>query len=110
MSSLSTFTTALSSAQSGAAYTPNIQSAASGLDADTLKVALDVVLGGDDNASVSGDQAAALKAGFEFAVALVMALETDPGMEEKLDVCLLPFFFPSCFDGALMELFGYGCD
>ncbi|RJE17477.1 hypothetical protein PHISCL_10187 [Aspergillus sclerotialis] len=86
MSSLTTFTTALSSAQSKAAYTANIQSAASGVDLETLKAAVDAVLAGDDNASVSGDQAAALKGGFEFAVALVMALETEPGMEEKLDL------------------------
>lgn len=85
MSSLPTFTTALTAAQSGQ-YTAKIQSAASGLSLDTLKAAIDAVLAGDDNASVEGDLAAALKSGFEFAVELVMALEKDPGME-KLDVC-----------------------
>lgn len=57
----------------------------------------------DENASVSGDQAAALKAGFEFAVALVMALETEPGMDEKLDVCFcsLPPTFQAGFDGSM---------
>lgn len=87
MSSLTPLTTAVTAAQSNQ-YTDKIQSAAAGINLDTLKAAVDAVLAGDDNASVDGDQAAALKSGFEFAVALVMALETEPGMEEKLDVCL----------------------
>lgn len=102
MSSLTTFTTALTAAQSGQ-YTAKIQSAASGLSVDTLKAAVDAVLAGDDNASVEGDLAAALKSGFEFAVELVMALESDPGME-KLEVRL--FFFLSFF---FCFYFGLAC-
>ncbi|RMJ22566.1 hypothetical protein PHISP_06553 [Aspergillus sp. HF37] len=86
MSAQTPFLTALHSAQSGQAYSATIQSAASGLSPDVLKAAIDAVLGADDNASVEGDVAAALKAGFEFAAALAMALETEPGMEEKLDL------------------------
>jgi hypothetical protein len=88
MSAQTPFLTALHSAQSGQAYSAPIQSAASGLNPDVLKAAIDAVLDADDNASVEGDVAAALKAGFEFAAALAMALETEPGMEEKLDVRL----------------------
>lgn len=92
MSSQTPFLTALASAQSGAAYSPTIQSAAKGINADALKLAIDVVLAGDDNASVDGEQATALKAGFDFAAALAMALEEEPKTDEKLDVFPLPLF------------------
>lgn len=83
--SIKLYLSALSSAQSGS-YTSEIQSAASGLNPDILKAALDSILSGDDNASVEGPLADALKGGFEFAVKLVLALESEPGVDEKLDV------------------------
>lgn len=86
MSAQTAFLTALQSAQTGQSYTSTIQSAASGINSETLKSAIDAVLAAGDEASVEGDQAAALKAGFEFAAALAMALESEPAMEEKLDV------------------------
>lgn len=87
--SLAPFFTALSAAQSGAQFTPEVQSAAGGINADLLKVAAEVVLAGDDSASVEGEQATALKAGFEFATKVVKMLEKEPGQTEMLTVRLL---------------------
>ena len=82
--SLDSFFTALSSAQSGAQFTSEVQSAAAGINADLLKVAVEIVLAGDDSASVEGEQATALKAGFEFATKVVKMLEKEPGQQEML--------------------------
>lgn len=90
MSAQAAFLTALQSAQTGQSYTPTVQSAASGINPETLKSAIDVVLAAGDDVSVEGDQAAALKAGFEFAAALAMELESEPAVEEKLDVRVSP--------------------
>ncbi|KAA8650614.1 hypothetical protein EYZ11_002763 [Aspergillus tanneri] len=84
--SLDAFYTALSASQSGAQYTPDVQSAASGINIDLLKVAVQAILAGDDSASVDGDQATALKAGFEFAAKLVKMLEKEPGTNEMLNL------------------------
>ncbi|KAF9893846.1 hypothetical protein FE257_010016 [Aspergillus nanangensis] len=81
---MSDFYTALSAAQNKAQYTPAVQSKAEGIDVDTLKVAIDLVLGGDDSASVQGAQADALKAGFLFAAELVNMLEKKPTNDELL--------------------------
>ncbi|KAE8146097.1 acyl-CoA binding protein [Aspergillus avenaceus] len=78
------FYTALSTSQSGAKYTPDVQSAASGINLDVLKTAVQIVLAGGDDAKVEGDQAVALKAGFEFATKLVKMLEQEPGQTEML--------------------------
>ncbi|EAU38229.1 predicted protein [Aspergillus terreus NIH2624] len=80
------FFTALSASQNKAQYTSDVQDAAQGINTDLLKVAVEVVLAGDDSASVEGDQAAALKAGFEFAAKLVKMLEKEPGQNEMLNL------------------------
>jgi hypothetical protein len=84
--SLDAFYTSLSVAQSGAKFTSDVQSAASKVNADLLKVAVQTVLAGGDDAKVEGDQAAALKAGFEFATKVVKMLESEPGQTEMLTV------------------------
>ncbi|KNG83490.1 acyl CoA binding protein family [Aspergillus nomiae NRRL 13137] len=73
----------LSFAQSGAKFA-EIQSAAAGINIDLLKAAVEAVLGGDDNATVEGPLADALKAGFEFATKLVKMLSKEPGQMEML--------------------------
>ncbi|PWY84679.1 acyl-CoA binding protein [Aspergillus sclerotioniger CBS 115572] len=78
------FTEALSTAQSGAKFTAEVQTAANKIDTSALSAAIEIVLAGDDNASVEGEQAAALKNGFEFATELVKMLVSEPGTEEKL--------------------------
>ncbi|KAL4897890.1 acyl CoA binding protein-domain-containing protein [Aspergillus ambiguus] len=80
------FYTALSASQNKAQYTPEVQKAAQGINDDLLKTAVQIVLAGDDSASVEGDQAAALKAGFEYAIQLVKMLEQEPNNDEKLDL------------------------
>lgn len=77
---------ALSKAQSGS-FTAEVQSAAQPVNLDVLKSVLETVLAGDDAASVGGDAATALKAGFEAAAKLVTMLGDEPKAEEKLDVC-----------------------
>ncbi|RAK99164.1 acyl-CoA binding protein [Aspergillus ibericus CBS 121593] len=80
------FTESLSAAQSGAKFTPAVQTAASKIDASALSAAIEIVLAGGDDASVEGEQAVALKSGFEFATELVKMLGSEPGSEEKLDL------------------------
>ncbi|KAL5336235.1 acyl CoA binding protein-domain-containing protein [Aspergillus crustosus] len=85
MSAVPSFTSALASAQSKEKFTPVVQTSASKVTASALTPALDAVLAGDDDASVSdSEQTAALKAGFEFATELVKQLNKEPGNEEKL--------------------------
>ena len=86
MSAQGPFLNALQAAQTGQSFTATIQSAASGINSEVLKSAIDTILAGGDEATVEGDLAAALKAGFEFAAALVLALTKEPGVDEKLDV------------------------
>ncbi|KAL4779144.1 hypothetical protein BJX76DRAFT_362078, partial [Aspergillus varians] len=79
------FTSALAAAQSKEKFTPAVQTSAGKVDADALGSALETVLAGGDDASASeAQQAAALKAGFEFATELVKQLTTEPGTDEKL--------------------------
>ncbi|RAL16449.1 acyl-CoA binding protein [Aspergillus homomorphus CBS 101889] len=80
------FTTALSSAQSKAKFTPEVQAAAEKVNADALTSAVEAVLAGDDAASVSGEQADALTQGFEFATLLVKQLSSEPGSTEMLNL------------------------
>ncbi|KAE8353960.1 acyl-CoA binding protein [Aspergillus coremiiformis] len=82
--SLNAFFDALTFAQSGSKFTSEVQSAASGINVDVLKAAVEAVLAGSDDAKVDGEQAAALKAGFEFATKLVKMLEKEPGQTEML--------------------------
>ncbi|KAF7595911.1 hypothetical protein BBP40_004404 [Aspergillus hancockii] len=82
--SLDAFYASLSFAQSGAKFTSDVQSAALAVNADLLKVALQTVLTGGDDAKVEGEQAVALKAGFEFATKVVKMLESEPGQTEML--------------------------
>ncbi|PYH45157.1 acyl-CoA binding protein [Aspergillus saccharolyticus JOP 1030-1] len=82
--STTAFTTALSAAQSKAKYAPAVQTAAEKVNADALSTAVEAVLAGGDNASVEGEQADALKSGFEFATLLVKELASEPGQTEML--------------------------
>ncbi|KAL4917279.1 acyl CoA binding protein-domain-containing protein [Aspergillus aurantiobrunneus] len=79
------FTTALSTAQSKEKFSAEVQSAAGKVNGDALKPAVEAVLAGGDDASVSdADQSTALKNGFEFASELVKMLLKEPGNDEKL--------------------------
>ncbi|KAL2834437.1 acyl CoA binding protein-domain-containing protein [Aspergillus cavernicola] len=83
--SVPSFTTALTASQSKEKFTPTVQSSAAKVNADALVAALEAILSGGDDATVSdAGEAAALKAGFEFATELVKMLLREPGNEEKL--------------------------
>jgi hypothetical protein len=83
------FNSALAAAQSKEKFSAAVQTAAGKVNADALKAAVDAVLAGGDDASVSdADQSAALKSGFEFATELVKALQKEPGTDDKLKVRL----------------------
>lgn len=87
MSDLTSFITALEAAQSKSKFTPEVQTAAAGIDAATLKAAVEAALAMGEEEKVSDDaQAAALKAGLDFAGKLVMMLKTAPGPFEKKDL------------------------
>lgn len=83
------FNSALAAAQSKEKFSAAVQTAAGKVNADALKAAVDAVLAGGDDASVSdADQSGALKSGFEFATELVKALQKEPGTDDKLKVRL----------------------
>ncbi|KAI9368254.1 acyl CoA binding protein-domain-containing protein [Aspergillus egyptiacus] len=82
--SVPSFTSALTAAQNKEKFSEKVQSLAGSVNADAFAAAVEAVLAGGDDATVSGDQAAALKAGFEFATELVKELSRDPGNEDKL--------------------------
>ncbi|KAE8135017.1 acyl CoA binding protein-domain-containing protein [Aspergillus pseudotamarii] len=82
--SIDAFLENLSYAQSGAKFA-ELQSAASGINVDLLKAAVEAVLAGGDDAKVEGPLADALKAGFEFATKLVKMLAKEPGSTEMLN-------------------------
>ncbi|KAL2831896.1 acyl-CoA-binding protein [Aspergillus pseudoustus] len=83
--STDSFFTALAASQSKEKFTPTVHSAAAKVNADALKTAVDAVLAGGDDATVSdADQSAALKAGFEYATELVKMLVKEPGTDDKL--------------------------
>lgn len=87
MSDISDFITALEAAQSKSKFTPEVQTAAQGIDAATLKAAV-AAAGemGETGTLPDAAQADALKAGFEFAAKLVMMLKSAPGPYEKKDL------------------------
>ncbi|KAL4807086.1 acyl CoA binding protein-domain-containing protein [Aspergillus unguis] len=83
--SVPAFTSGLTAAQNKEKFTPAVQTAAGKVDAAALGQAIEAVLAGGDDASVSdGEQSAALKAGFEFATELVKMLNKEPGNDDKL--------------------------
>ncbi|KAJ5604659.1 hypothetical protein N7510_009813 [Penicillium lagena] len=87
MADIPDFITALEAAQSKSKFTPEVQSAAEGIDAATLKAAVAAAAEMGETETVSdAAQAAALKAGFEFATKLVMMLKSAPGPYEKKDL------------------------
>ncbi|KAJ5805097.1 hypothetical protein N7474_010984 [Penicillium riverlandense] len=87
MADISDFITALEAAQSKSKFTAEVQTAAEGIDAATLKAAVAAAAEMGETETVSdAAQAAALKAGFEFAAKLVMMLKSAPGPYEKKDL------------------------
>jgi acyl-CoA-binding protein len=87
MSDITDFISALEAAQSKAKFTPEVQNAASGIDAAALKAAVEAALAMGDSDKLSDDaQIAALKKGLDFAGKLVMMLKTAPGPFEKKDL------------------------
>lgn len=87
MSDITDFITALEAAQKKEKYTPEVQDAAAGIDAATLKAAVEAALAMGDSDKLDDEaQAAALKAGLEFAAKVVMMLQTAPGPFEKKDL------------------------
>ncbi|KAL2815699.1 acyl-CoA-binding protein [Aspergillus granulosus] len=83
--STDSFFTALAASQNKEKFSPAVQSAAVKVNADALKAAVDAILAGGDDATVSdADQSAALQAGFEYATELVKMLVKDPGTDDKL--------------------------
>ena len=81
------FNSALAAAQSKEKFSAAVQTAAGKVNTDALKAAVEAVLAGGDDASVSdADQSGALKSGFEFATELVKALQKEPGTDDKLKV------------------------
>lgn len=87
MADISDFMTALEAAQSKSKFTEEVQAAAVGIDPATLKAAV-AAAGemGETGTLPDAEQAAALKAGFEFAAKLVMMLKSAPGPYEKKDL------------------------
>jgi hypothetical protein len=87
MSDITDFISALEAAQSKAKFTPEVQNAASGIDAAALKAAVEAALAMGDSDKLSDDaQITALKKGLDFAGKLVMMLKTAPGPFEKKDL------------------------
>lgn len=87
MSDITDFITALEAAQSKSKFTPEVQEAAVGIDAATLKAAVEAALAMGESDKLSDDaQIAALKKGLDFAGKLVMMLKTAPGPFEKKDL------------------------
>lgn len=87
MADISNFISVLETAQKKEKFTPEVQEAANGIDVETLKAAVAAALaGGETDEAADPAHAAALKAGFEFAVKAVMMLKTAPGPFEKKDL------------------------
>lgn len=116
MSDITDFINALEAAQSKAKFTPEVQEAATGIDAATLKAAVEAALAMGETEKLSDDaQAAALKKGLDFAAKLVMMLKSAPGPFEKKDLWV---YFkignnvvpekPGMFD-MVVCLIGFGC-
>lgn len=87
MSDISGFISALEAAQSKSKFTPEVQSAAEGIDVAALKAAYEAALAMGETETLSdGAQKTALEQGFEFATKVVMMLQTAPGPFEKKDL------------------------
>jgi diazepam-binding inhibitor (GABA receptor modulator, acyl-CoA-binding protein) len=87
MSDITPFITALEAAQKKEKYTPEVQAAAAGIDAATLKAAVEAALAMGETDKLDDEaQASALAAGLEFAAKVVMMLQTAPGPFEKKDL------------------------
>lgn len=87
MSDITDFITALEAAQKKEKYTTEVQDAATGIDVDTLKAAVEAALAMGESDKLDNEaQATALKAGLDFAAKLVMMLQTAPGPFEKKDL------------------------
>ncbi|PYH74579.1 ACBP-domain-containing protein [Aspergillus vadensis CBS 113365] len=82
--SVPNFSAALDASIKKEKFTPEVQAAAAKVDSSAFFAAIETVLGGDDTASVDGELAVALKNAFEFAVAVVKMLNSEPGNEDKL--------------------------
>ncbi|BCR96426.1 uncharacterized protein AKAW2_21366A [Aspergillus luchuensis] len=82
--SVPNFSAALDASIKKEKFTPEVQAAAAKVDSSAFSDAIKAVLGGDDTATVEGEQAVALKNAFEFAVAVVKMLKSEPGNEDKL--------------------------
>lgn len=84
---ISNFISVLGVAQKKEKFTPEVQEAANGIDIEALKTAVAAALaGGETDEITDSSQAAALKAGFEFAAKAVMMLKSAPGPYEKKDL------------------------
>ncbi|GKZ25148.1 hypothetical protein AbraIFM66951_010921 [Aspergillus brasiliensis] len=79
-------TTALSASINKEKYTADVQAAAAKVDSSAFSDAIEAVLKGDDTTTVEGEQAAALKNAFEFAVVLVKMLKSEPDNDDKLEL------------------------
>lgn len=78
------FIEVLEIAQRKEKFTPEVQAAAEGIDVATLNTAIQVALAVSDTEAVdNADLAAALKAGFEFAIKAVLMLKSAPSNDEK---------------------------
>ncbi|KAJ5484008.1 hypothetical protein N7539_005804 [Penicillium diatomitis] len=87
MSDISGFISALEAAQSKQKFTPEVQTAAEGIDVAALKAAVDAALAMGETETLSdAAQKTALEKGFEFATKVVMMLKTAPGPFEKKDL------------------------
>ncbi|CAK47580.1 putative acyl-CoA-binding protein [Aspergillus awamori] len=84
--SVPNFTTALSASINKEKFTPEVQAAAAKVDISAFSAAIEAVLAGEETATVEGEQAAALKSAFEFAVELVKMLNKEPGVDDKLNL------------------------
>jgi hypothetical protein len=89
--SVPTFTAALTASQNKEKYSAKVQELAAAINADALSSAIEAILSGGDDATVSdAEQSKALAAGFEYATELVKELKSSPGNDDKLKVLTSP--------------------
>ncbi|RDW90789.1 uncharacterized protein DSM5745_02564 [Aspergillus mulundensis] len=83
--SVPAFTAALTASQNKEKFSAKVQQLAGAIDASALSAAIEAILAGGDDASVSdAEQSKALTAGFEYATELVKELKSSPGNDDKL--------------------------
>ncbi|KAL4751706.1 hypothetical protein BDW72DRAFT_202922 [Aspergillus terricola var. indicus] len=83
--SVPAFTSALTASQNKEKYSAKVQELAAAINADALSSAIEAILSGGDDATVSdAEQSKALAAGFEYATELVKELKSSPGNDDKL--------------------------